>query len=1135
MSYKFYFGPSGSGKSTKVKLDMIQKSLENPERNYILLVPDQFTMQSQKEMVELHPRKGIMNIDVLSFSRMKNKAYDEMGNPNLITLDDTGKNLIIRKVSIDISEELQVLGRSLSKPGFVHEVKSLISEFMQYGLTVNDVDKMIDACKDDRSLQSKLADIKLIYDRFQKYKQGKYITGEESLSVLAQLLASAEFINNSVVVFDGFTGFTPVQRQVIRVLLQRCEEVWFTATVDENSLNSEYSETELFALSKETVGIIEKIAKDAGCVRLEDVMLRDNKRHRADNDISFLEKNLFRKKYASYGEKTSDIFLFSEDNPRNELRKVCRIIRHLVKEEGFAYRDIAVVTGALDVYTPYAGDIFDAYEIPYFIDAGRRLGMNPFTEYVKSGLEIIDTDFSYDSVMNLLKSGLFPISRESIYKFDNYLVALRIKGFYQYSREFARIPRYMKERIDGKMSVTQHSADLLSEINEIRKTIMDYLSPLLTVRIGRHSAKEYTSCLYDFIVKADMYYGLLSYAAYFEDNGDFSRKKEYEQIYRYFLELLDRIYELIGDDELDIKEYSEILNAGISELSVGIIPLQVDYCLLGDIERSRLDNLKILFFIGVNDSVIPKNSSEGGVISDIERECITQAGFELKPSQRSCLFTQRLYLYMNMTKPSERLYMSYSKTDSMGKSLRPSYLVEAVKKIFPNIGVLSEDEYDAMCIADARSCLSEKLCEYASSMEMEDSFFDFYAAMSKCDSDNIKKLVDGAFYQYVHNPIAKEITDLIYGENLYGSVSNFETYSKCELAYFLRYGLKLAEREEYNIENSDVGNVYHSVLEGFLAYVMQNKIDLTQYDEDAIETLLNDFFENVSTSYSDSLFFKDETSVYRLVKMKRILMKTVRMYIYQLKKTAFRPRRLEMEFKGSLKKGISILGRIDRVDTYEDKDTIYVRVVDYKSGSNELKLENVYMGVSLQLPIYLEQAVKEFRKEYGDVKNIRPAGLYYYQVQDPYTELDKPVFITEEEKHLKSALKMRLTGLSVNDDYIIEKLAGDFEAESDVVNISNSTRSKMKNRIEADNLETVMEYADAKMVEIGENILKGNIEARPYSGACDYCIFKESCGYDRRIKGYYTQKPLKCNTDIVEAMREYLSGDDGEEITDGED
>ena len=435
MSLQFYFGASGAGKSRKLHDYIIKESQRHPEKNYLLIVPDQFTMQTQMDLVVEHPRHAIMNIDVLSFGRLTHRIIEEVGGEELPVLDDTGKSLVLRKVAGQEREKLTVLGSHLHRIGYIHEVKSALSEFMQYGVGEKELETLIDYAKERGALYYKLQDLRHLYRAFGAYIHDRFITTEGTLDRLRTALPESEIVRGSVIAFDGFTGFTPIQNRVIQELLGLTDKVIITLTMDEreNPYRVE-GEQKLFYLSQKTVSVLKRLAGEAGIAEEAPVWCTEKEEGRlprfADNpELAHLERNLFRYPSSAYEGATERIHLIEASTPGEELRQTCIAIRReLLKSEGLCYRDIAVVTGNMGVYGKEAKEVFDRFDIPIYIDQTRGILGNPFASYVRSALQMILQDFSFDAVFHYLRTGLAGFTGEEVDRLENYVRRFGIRG-----------------------------------------------------------------------------------------------------------------------------------------------------------------------------------------------------------------------------------------------------------------------------------------------------------------------------------------------------------------------------------------------------------------------------------------------------------------------------------------------------------------------------------------------------------------------------------------------------------------------------------------------------------------------------------------------------------------------------------
>ena len=1121
MSLRFYFGPSGSGKSHRIYEEIMQRAAGEPGRNFLIIVPDQFTMQTQKDLVMRSDRGGILNIDVLSFGRLSHRILEEVGTKEMPVLDDTGKSLVLQKIAADLKEQLPAMGSLLHKQGYIHEVKSAISEFMQYGISTQDMDKLIASAEKRGALAMKLRDLKTLYRGFQDYIRDHFITTEETLDVLRRSLVKSKILPDSVVVFDGFTGFTPIQNRLIQELMRVCEETIVTVTIGEEEDPYQMDgEQKLFHLSKKTVADLVKLAAEAEVTRGEDVFVKGGpNRFTEASALCYLEQNLFRYQYEPYTEKQCEIRMFEALSPREEVHQTALYIRKLIREEGLTYRDIAVVIGDLEGYASYVETEFGQLEIPCFLDRTRGIVLNPMIEYIKSALQLYIRDFSYDTVFHFLRSGMADISREEIDELENYVIRTGARGYRTYSRLFTRKTEEMQQ--GSGQEDTERAEETMERLNRIRQQFTDTVEILHMA--PRAKAGEYVDHLYDFLEQNQVQQKLLNYQQRFEQEGDLAKAREYAQIYRLVMDLLDQIYELLGEEEISLQEFADILEAGFGEITVGTIPQNVDRIVVGDMERTRLKQVKVLFFLGVNDGNIPKNVSKGGIISDMDREFLIESGTEMAPSPRQQMYIQRLYLYLNMTKPSQRLYLSYAKVNSDGKGIRPSYLIDTVRKLFPQLAVEYPQNRSRLEQIEGRQegarYLAEELREYADGTLREEERQDFYLMYRayEADPEGRDRLTAAAFRRYKESGLSRIVARALYGRQLENSVSRLETYAACACRHFLQYGLSLQEREEFGFEVSDMGNVYHAVLENFAGKLAESGRTWWDFDENFATQAVKEAVEGYAATYGETVLYSSARNEYAITRMSRILTRTVLTLQQHLKQGSFQPDDYELSFRFaedldsihvdlSEEEKMHLQGRIDRIDVSEDAEHVYVKVIDYKSGNKKFDLAALYYGLQLQLVVYMNAAMELESRKHPD-KEIVPAALLYYHIDDP--TIETPVELTQEQINEEILTKLRMNGVVNSDPAVVERLDRFLQDKSKVIPVekkkdgSFSARSGILSREE---LHVVSAYVDTKIRQIGREILDGKIAANPYEKgneeACTYCAYKKVCGFDGSIPGY---------------------------------
>ena len=1186
MSLQFIFGNSGSGKSDFLYDSVLKQAKENKVQQFLIIVPEQFTMQTQRELVERQKQHAIMNVDVLSFARLAYRVFDDLGKQNVVVLEETGKNLVLRKVAEQKKAELNVLGANMNKMGYVGEVKSLISELMQYNIRPDALAEFLEKEPLGEGLRLKMQDVLTMYQGFTEYLKGRYITAEEVLELLYDVAEESKLLCGSVIVLDEFTGFTPIQNRLMEKLLVLAKKVSVSVTMD---VREDFYQCrgvhELFAMSKKTVASLLKVAELCKVPVEEPIVLPtgEKRRYAGAPDLYFMEQNLFRPGAGSYRykvsekarksnenhekltdsqlEETPDIRITSLKNPREELKFAAREIVRLTREQGYRYRDIAVVTGDVQQYGNYVPEIFEQYHIPYFIDQTKNILFHPFIECIRAILEMIEYDFSYESVFRFLRCGLAEkiipqgklstmeleldgetgeksaqckeqtihrLTEQEIDRLENYVLARGIRGASRWSKPWTFVMP------DGTL-------EDMERLNEIREAVYENFKPLLMAFRGKeNTVSTQTFELYSLIRRLDMEQLLKERGEFFEKNGNQARAKEYDQIYKIVMDLLDKVTSLLGDETMTIREYSDILDAGFEAAKVGIIPPGNDTVTVGDIERTRLNHIKILFFVGVNDGVVPKAGNQGGIISQFEREKMAEYHLELAPGAREKVFIQKFYLYLNMTKPSERLYVTFCRVNSDGKALRRSYLIGTLLKLFPQLVVEEPSEEETLeGVLTAESALPFLMEGLNKPVEDEEAWTALLAWYLSDEGDREKalQLFDAAFGVHQDDAISKAVTKALYGNTLDNSVTRLEQFAACAFAHYLSYGLRLRERELQQFASVDMGNIYHDVLERFAKGIEMSEYTWFDIPQEAQDALLSQSMEDAIAGSGIGDVFEDARNSYLLKRMETTAKRTIWALMLQVRKGKFVPSGFEVSFSRAERldavqfqlgedEKMRLRGRIDRIDTYETDDKVYVKIIDYKSGNTSFSLLNFYYGLQLQLVVYMNVALELTKKIYKG-KDTEPAGIFYYHITDPMVDSDGGE--SEEEIRRSILEQLKVGGLVNEDPEIYGAMDTDFTGTSSVIPVALKADGSLKaasKTASAYEFGLMSDYVRKKIEHVGKEIFAGNVSVKPYllgdRSGCDYCPYHTICGFDVRMPGFSYQQFEKFDSseEILAHIRE---------------
>lgn len=1169
MKVKIIAGSAGSGKTSFLQETLCREAREHPEKDYILIVPEQFTLETQRELVQRQQGGAILNIDVLSFLRLAWRVFEELGLQELPVLDDMGKNMVLRRVLSECGEELHYFRGDVKKLGFLSELKSLLSEFAQYDIGQAQLAGMMESAAGRPLLRGKLEDAGKVMRAFQKFREDRFLTAEEILTRLTDCVGRSEIIRNSVVCFDGFTGFTPLQMQLLEQLFFYVSEVRVTVTIDEReNISTHWDEFELFSMSKKMIANLRETAKKTGAsweLLYTGEKNRVPYRFTESRELAHLEHMLFRYPYKKYTEKPEQILLSVNDNPEKEIWAVLNKIRSLTREGGFRYRDIAVITGDVGGYAQVVSSCFQKAGIPFFMDYKKNILANPYVEFLRSFLAMLDKDFSYDAVFRHLGNALIPLKKREKDRIENYVLASGIRGKKRWRNEWKRV-------------YSEHGEEELLELNRLRKKILGLMRPAAGMlgydlyedeaekeekknvnRKRKRTVLDYVQALYTYSASVFCEEQLLSYEEYFREQGEHTLEREYAQVYKKVMELLERMAELLGSEVVTLKEFMELLDAGIAEVKIGLIPPGLDQVIVGDLERTRLNHLKVLFFIGLNDGIVPKAGGKGGILSELEREYLSEQNFELAPTQRELGFRTQFYLYIALTKPEKRLYLSYCRRNLSCDALRPSYLLRKIQAVFPELreieGSFEPESGDGSAVE-----VHQDLYDYAMSAEHGEAYFlkelrsferwenmplswrGMFLYYREKEPEKLRRLLFSAFGGNGTARIPAAVAKQLYGRDLYGSVTRFETYAACHYAHFLSYGLRLRERQEFMLRSVDIGNVIHralcifgkkaSAMElGWHGLAHAGRADTAEEKEkeerrramtrESLEEAFGEDFAGAKALLEDSA-----RNHHFLERIEAMLQRTTEVLTYQVGKGSMEPVGYEVKFsemeafvqeadgKDSLRipaariplsdeEAICLHGQIDRLDRQQEAG--FVRVVDYKTGKKEFSMEDVYYGLQMQLMVYLKagaQAAEQLKG--GEEKPAgNAAGAYYYRIEDPFVKKKEPEGNEwRQQLKLNGVSNKRKDMAAAQDRALVEQ--GEFASSvrSDVIPFALTSKGEVDARcqgaVEEENLSLMMDYVEDTMVRFGREILDGEIGRNPYKKtpedtACRYCNYREMC------------------------------------------
>jgi len=1117
MALRFILGRSGTGKTQTCISEITQNSKNNNALIYI--VPEQFSLQSEKNLILSSETKTLIKIQVLSFKRLAYHLFSELGGINKKILEDNGKNMLLRKITAQLNNKFLYFKNSSDKQGFIDNLNQTISEFFQYSVTLEKLDNAIEKYKDKENLCFKLKDLRLIYSSYINYIENEYISTDETLDILAEKIEQSSFIDNCEIWIDGFTGFTPQEYNVINKLFKKVKNITVALSINDNKIQyKNLSIYDAFFEQKNTINKLTSIAVQNNVAIEKPNYLKINYRFKNNSELAFLEKyylyNYPNNKKILYEKDTKSIYVTAAQNKYMEISDISKKIQHLVKDNDYRYNDIAVILGNEDYRMPIKS-IFNQYNIPYFMDSKKDIMSHPLTELIRSSLEIIISNWSYESVFRFLKTGLVPFKEDDVNLLENYVLAYGIKGF-----------RWKLEHWSYGFDETTEFEE--NHINSLKDKLTEILQPISEfTRNKKYTITEISTKVFNFILSLNVIDTLNIWIDGLNDND--ALKKEHTQVWKMVTEIFDKMVEILGNEKVTIPEYSKILNAGFSNAKIGIIPPSQDEVIIGDMKRTRLPNIKALFITGVNDGNIPVYRDETGIFSDTEKEAMFSAGVELSPDTKRKIVQDIYLIYSALTKASDKLYLSYYLSELNGTPKRPSSVILKIKSIYANLSTQLIDNNsetyadDFIAAAPAMEKLTKALSEFADTeKEISSLYKDVYNWFRENEVfySKLQLIKKGIMETNPKDYLLKNSSKKIYSKNIKTTVSRLEKFAKCPFSFFAEYGLKAKERKVYKINAPDMGSLFHNVIEDFSITLKENNINWRELDKNETDKIIDSSVDKIVSKMSTDILLSTSKYKYMVKRVKRIVKRCVWALSQHIKQGLFEPLDYEVGF-GIREKlppivielndnsKIILTGKIDRIDILESNGKSYVKILDYKSYDKLYSLQDVYYGLQLQLILYLDAFIKNGRKIIEN--ELLPGGMFYFKIDDPLIKIEKN--ITDEKLKQEILKTFNINGLVLNDSAVLSAIDKETDLTKEKLSIRNIKTIKSSTTLaNLEQFDALRKYVNKVIKDIGNEMLSGNIKIMPYKQSnktgCDYCLYSTICNFEI-INKYRILKPLK--------------------------
>ncbi|TVY09128.1 helicase-exonuclease AddAB subunit AddB [Paenibacillus cremeus] len=1178
MAFRFVLGRAGSGKTTYCLNEIKQRLAEQPSgRPIIWLVPEQATFQAEYALISAPELGGTLRAQVLSFRRLAWRVMQEVGGTARLPIDETGKKLLLHRILHRNQDRLRRFQATADQMGFLDNLNQLFSEFKRYCVSGVGLAQWYQERQEltSGSLEDKLHDLQLVYTEFEEELSKLYLDGEDYLTLLAQQLSHSAYVGGAECWIDGFHGFTPQEFAVLEQLAKHSDQVTLTLCLNRDYYADERPhELDLFHPTARTlIQLRERLQQEA--VEFKDTILLPSQpgaRFKHSPMLGYLEgqfEERIKQPYVhkEHGQDRSAVRISAAVNRRAEVEGAARDIVKLVRDEGLRWRDVSVSVRNIEAYGDLVAGTFKDYGIPHFFDHKRTVMHHPLVELLRSSLETAQNHWRYDAVFRCVKTEFFlpfrsgdeaaseavRIDRHAMDQLENYVLAFGIQGS-KWTDPNDWTYSYRTNLDDPESEAGAADERFLSKINAARRCVSEPLGRLQSRLRKQTSVRARVEALYELLTELQVPERLEAWSQRALHQGEPERAREHAQVWECVMDMFDQLVELMGDEQSSLELFSELVETGMESMKLGLVPPTLDQVLIGSMDRTRSGQVKHMFVLGVNEGVMPAKITEGGVLSELERELLTNAGLPMAEGSRRRLLDESFLIYCAFCTPSEGLWLSYPLADEEGKSLLPSDMIRQIKRMFPQSErLLLNDPLPGTPLTEqmayvahqdkALSHLIVQLKQWVQGKPMSNVWWSVYNWFARQPeyAGKLSRMLQAILYTNIGTQLKLETSRLLYGESIETSVSRMERFVACPFSQFVSHGLRLKERRIFTLGAPDVGQLFHSALSMFAEQTVREGLDWGALSEAECDQRAAVVVDMLAPRLQGEILLSSKRYLYIARKLKQVISRAALMLGEHAKRGQFQPVGLEIGFGAGqpippllyqLDNGVQmeLRGRIDRIDRAETEQGTLLRVIDYKSSSKALQLSEVYYGLSLQMLTYLDVILTHAPIWLG--KEAKPAGVLYFHVHNPVLNVKNG--LSSEAAAVELMKRFKTKGLLTADPEVIRLMdSGLISASgySDLLPAALKTDGsfyKTSSVASEQQWNTVRKYVKRTMKDIGTTMTDGCIDIAPYrmgaATACGQCSYKPVCQFDPQMEGNAYKQLAPLGKDLVWDLMEQANG-----------
>ncbi len=1081
---RFILGTSKSGKTEY--LHNYMSALATADDNKLLMiVPDQFTFETEKAFLNtLGPRKA-MNVTVLGFSRLCDYVIEQVGFTHGVLADESVRTLLMSVALEDTADSMLLYSDKAHTPKMLSTMLNHRRDFIRNKITP----ELLLKVKTDNNpvLHQKLHDVSLALSAFDALLSRSFDDSDGKLGIISDILSENNIFEGYTICVDSYLTFSEVELDILTILMQGARELLV-------ALSDDGTGEGMFSVSHSTGTRILARAKDKG-IKVQNTLLCDYDGFFSNTALAHIEKNIFRNNLTDCEKIPADnssVMIYGAKDKYDECDFVARNIRRLIIEEGYRYNDIAVVCRNVSSYAGLINLTLDRYDIPYFFDTPSQIHSKPLMKLISACFECVTASFQKDAVLSVIKSGLTSVDTFHASLFENYLFTWNISGS-KLLNEFTANPRGF---------VDNTTTDDLLELSRVETTRKQIIEPLLVFRdeIKDSTAEEICKALYKLLISLGADKRVVALADELSERGEHQLSEEQIRLWQMFIDTIDRTIAVIGERTIKPQRMSELLKLQFSAQDIAFIPKAVDQVIVGDIDRLRLTDKKAVFVIGAVEGEFPLVADSSGLFSSYERTLLSEEGILRDKTPEYIYSREQYFCYYALTSGSDKLFVSYPMTTLSGATVTPSVIIGELSSLFTDLKVV---RFSDLSPSDFAWSSKPSFSLFASRFRSND---DFTKALDKYFSENSEFANSKSALTRAVNRDRFKITDSsvatsLFGKNMYLSASQVEKYHLCRFMYFCTYGLRVQERRTAQIDAMEYGSFVHYILEHFVK--SYSKTELCGLTSEEIKSKVEYFMSDYAQMHFGGLEDKSDRFKYLFSRVSVACVRLISHMAQELAQSSFIPEEFELEigedvpaYTLTLPTGqtVTIRGKVDRADLMHKDDKTYIRIVDYKTGTKVFNLSDIMYGLNLQMLIYLSALTKNGSEYFGD--NLIPAGVLYMPSVVSY--IDAAFSDTIETIESNRNKKLCMNGLILSDLEVIEAMERDGGGLYIPVSSKGDKIKGTDNLASLEEFGAIFSYIDKMIAEMSIELTKGNIHPNPAAvcyDACEYCPYFSVCGH----------------------------------------